>query len=405
MRRALRIAVGGGRAPGARAGRGGWWAYGRLSRQPARARRPAAAARAWRAPVTVERDGLGIPTIRGVPAQDVARATGFLHAQDRFFQMDLARRRAAGELAALVGAAGASRSIGRRACTACAPRRARPWRCCRTSDRAVLEAYVGGVNAGLAGAGGAARSSTRCCARPRRRGAPRTACSWCCRCSSRCRTRTATTSPRWRRCTTCCRRRCSTCWRRRGTEWDAPVVGVPFETPAGAGAGGLQPAAERERASPRSICPTRSDDRRGATDRTPWDADERRRRARQQQLGGGGRADRATARALVANDMHLAIRVPNTWYRARARVARRGRRAADARARRHHAPGRARRSSPAATPTWPGASPTPTRTGRDLVLLELDPTDPNRYRTPRGLAALRRSTTRDRRGRPGPASA
>ena len=35
---------------------------------------------------------------------DVARATGFLHAQDRFFQMDLARRRAAGELAALLGA-------------------------------------------------------------------------------------------------------------------------------------------------------------------------------------------------------------------------------------------------------------------------------------------------------------
>ena len=34
---------------------------------------------------------------------DVARATGFLHAQERFFQMDLSRRRAAGELAALVG--------------------------------------------------------------------------------------------------------------------------------------------------------------------------------------------------------------------------------------------------------------------------------------------------------------
>ena len=55
------------------------------------------------APVIVTRDALGIPTIRGASREDVARATGFLHAQDRFFQMDLARRRAAGELAALVG--------------------------------------------------------------------------------------------------------------------------------------------------------------------------------------------------------------------------------------------------------------------------------------------------------------
>ena len=53
--------------------------------------------------MTVARDALGIPTIRGASREDVARATGFVHAQDRFFQMDLMRRRAAGELAALVG--------------------------------------------------------------------------------------------------------------------------------------------------------------------------------------------------------------------------------------------------------------------------------------------------------------
>src|SRR5262245_51833011 len=50
------------------------------------------------AAVSVTRDALGIPTIRGSSREDVARATGFLHAQDRFFQMDLARRQAAGEL-------------------------------------------------------------------------------------------------------------------------------------------------------------------------------------------------------------------------------------------------------------------------------------------------------------------
>ena len=53
--------------------------------------------------VIVERDHLGVPTIRGKTRRDVARALGFVHAQDRFFQMDLTRRRAAGELAELFG--------------------------------------------------------------------------------------------------------------------------------------------------------------------------------------------------------------------------------------------------------------------------------------------------------------
>ena len=55
------------------------------------------------AEVTIERDSLGIPTIRAANRLDLAKATGFLHAQDRFFQMDLLRRNSAGELSALVG--------------------------------------------------------------------------------------------------------------------------------------------------------------------------------------------------------------------------------------------------------------------------------------------------------------
>src|SRR5688572_16678130 len=54
------------------------------------------------APVRVERDAQGIPTIRGGSRLDVARTLGYLHAQERFFQMDLIRRKAAGELAELV---------------------------------------------------------------------------------------------------------------------------------------------------------------------------------------------------------------------------------------------------------------------------------------------------------------
>lgn len=56
-----------------------------------------------RSPVIVSRDQLGIPSIQGDSRIDIARATGFLHAQERFFQMDLMRRAAAGELAELFG--------------------------------------------------------------------------------------------------------------------------------------------------------------------------------------------------------------------------------------------------------------------------------------------------------------
>ena len=51
----------------------------------------------------VLRDQYGIPTIRGESRLDVARITGFLHAQERFFQMDLMRRRASGELSEIFG--------------------------------------------------------------------------------------------------------------------------------------------------------------------------------------------------------------------------------------------------------------------------------------------------------------
>ena len=57
-----------------------------------------------KANVSVERDANGVPTVRGGNREDLAMAAGYLHAQDRFFQMDLMRRSAAGNLAALIGA-------------------------------------------------------------------------------------------------------------------------------------------------------------------------------------------------------------------------------------------------------------------------------------------------------------
>lgn len=55
--------------------------------------------------VKVHRDQNGIPTIEAKNDADLYRAQGYVHAQDRLFQMDLARRQASGRLSEVVGKA------------------------------------------------------------------------------------------------------------------------------------------------------------------------------------------------------------------------------------------------------------------------------------------------------------
>jgi len=104
------------------------------------------------APVTIERDAGGVPTLTAASRIDLARALGFLHAQERFFQMDLLRRAGAGELSALAGPVALTvdraRRIHRFRGRAQAVLAAMP-----AGDRALLEAYAAGVNAGLAALG------------------------------------------------------------------------------------------------------------------------------------------------------------------------------------------------------------------------------------------------------------
>ena len=54
-------------------------------------------------PVSVLRDADGVPTIRAASRNDASYALGYLHAQERFFQMDLLRRSGAGELSEILG--------------------------------------------------------------------------------------------------------------------------------------------------------------------------------------------------------------------------------------------------------------------------------------------------------------
>jgi len=101
------------------------------------------------APVTVTRDALGVPAIKAATRADAARALGYLHAQDRFFQMDLLRRRAAGELAEIFGPAAVefdkgARLHGFRRTAGQVLAQASP------AEQALVRAYTEGVNAGLA---------------------------------------------------------------------------------------------------------------------------------------------------------------------------------------------------------------------------------------------------------------
>ena len=107
------------------------------------------ALRALSAAVEIERDALGSVTIRAQNRRDADRALGYVHAQERFFQMDLMRRQAAGELAELFGAAALpadriARSHRMRA------RMQVTLTALPLAQRDALDAYRDGVNAGLA---------------------------------------------------------------------------------------------------------------------------------------------------------------------------------------------------------------------------------------------------------------
>lgn len=103
--------------------------------------------------VEIERDVDGIPTIKAKSRTDAAYALGFLHAQDRFFQMDLTRRLAGGRLSELFGERAVSTDESYRkhrfASLAVDVVNTTP-----ENYRAVLDAYTLGVNHGLHQLGG-----------------------------------------------------------------------------------------------------------------------------------------------------------------------------------------------------------------------------------------------------------
>jgi len=102
-----------------------------------------------RADVAIERDAHGIPTIRAHSPQDAWFGLGFVHAQDRLWQLETHKRIAAGRLAEAFGPQALDtdrflRALGVRASAE------RQWRVAPPEVREMLEAYSAGINAYLA---------------------------------------------------------------------------------------------------------------------------------------------------------------------------------------------------------------------------------------------------------------
>lgn len=245
--------------------------------------------------VTVERDADGIPVITASSREDLAFATGFVHGQDRFFQMDLIRRQAAGELAELVGAAalGVDKRFRFHRFRA---RAQAAWNLSSQSDRDLMNAYTAGVNAGLQSLDAkpfeyfvlgldpepweaedslltmysmyVVLNDSRAIKDVRRglahRVLPEEVYRW---------------------------------MYPQGTPWDAPIMGEPRESASIPG-----PETYSLRDVPDDALPAREAGRYPLRGSNNW------------AVSG---ALTSTGRAIVANDMHLGINNPNIWYQAR----------------------------------------------------------------------------------------
>ena len=108
---------------------------------------------ALRSTVTVQRDGKGIPQIYADNSQDLFFAQGYVHAQDRFYEMDFRRHVTAGRLSELVGKSALDtdkyvRTLGWRRVAQ------QELKLLDQKTRSLLDAYSRGVNAYIDGKSG-----------------------------------------------------------------------------------------------------------------------------------------------------------------------------------------------------------------------------------------------------------
>jgi penicillin G amidase len=270
------------------------------------------------APVTIDRDSLGVPVIEAANRVDLAFGTGFVHGQDRFFEMDLSRRLAGGELSEVFGELAVQqdekarlfrfRSVARAALAQATP-----------EQRAILEAYARGVNAGLASLDSRPWEYWVLGSRPAEWLAEDTflvsyAMWWDLQYNGfdreilRQRINARLQGPE-----------CDSGWKCSlnflypvGTEWDAPNAPVGVVNAGPVGVSGSVP--------PPDVLNVRAGGKAAATVSLP----ESHGVSADRGIGSNNWAVSGTltntGAALISNDMHLRARVPAVWYRARLRI-------------------------------------------------------------------------------------
>lgn len=333
------------------------------------------------APVLVERDALGVPTIQGTNRIDVARALGVVHAQERFFQMDLMRRRGSGELAALVGSAavGMDEKTRRHSLRAMATATVKGL---PENQRMLLNAYAEGVNAGLAALGAKPPEYfvLRCDPEPWH---PEDSLLVGFSMFFTLQEETGVEDLSNEVVARALPPAAADFFFPRSSEWDAAIDGTTFPKAPIPGPGVISFSAVPKPEASAEGAPA------GSPDTRVWRDWVRFRTGTDEDAGlvpgsnswGIQGAASATGAAIVCNDMHLDLGVPNIWFRVAMNWI--------------DAEGRARRLVGASLPGVPtlvvGSNgeiawgfTNATIDSTDVVVVEVDPRKPMRYRTPDG---------------------
>ena len=252
------------------------------------------------APVSIQRDANGVVTIDAANETDMARALGYVHAQERYFEMDLMRRTSAGELAELFGPIALDLDKQHRVHRM----RARVMKDLDTfaGDKLPqLQAYTDGVNAGLENLRVRPWPYLMLRQQPRRWELADTALTGYAMYFDLQDSENTRELALWK-IKSHVPPALYALLTRDGTEWDAPLFGEAR------GNAVLPTAAEvdlRKLAMPKTDDHARLADK-GTPGSNNW------------AVGGALTAD---GRAIVADDMHLGLRAPNIWFRARLRYA------------------------------------------------------------------------------------
>ncbi|MET0808217.1 MAG: penicillin acylase family protein [Pseudoxanthomonas sp.] len=272
----------------------GWWLLqGSLPRLDGELALPGLSA-----PVSIQRDTLGVVTIDAANETDMARALGYVHAQERYFEMDLMRRSSAGELAELFGpiAVGLDKEHRVHRMRARVSANLQAFAGDRLSQ---LHAYTDGVNAGLAALRVKPWPYLLLRQQPRRWEVADSALTGYAMYFDLQDSRNTRELALWK-IKAVVPPALYTLLTLDGTEWDAPLFGAPR------GNARLPDAATLDLArlpmpDSKHMAPLAD---KGTPGSNNW------------AVAGALTAD---GRAIVADDMHLGLRAPNIWFRARLR--------------------------------------------------------------------------------------